>query len=85
MKMCDTKQYTPVPFEILTSENGVAYRVLFHENKNIFDEIEERLINQRFVYPPSLGAVNFHSKINYVGTIDAIAVSSSILLAFLPS
>jgi len=72
------KQYTQVPFEILTSENGVAYRVyLFHENKNIFDEIEERLINQRFVYPPSLGAVNFHSSINYVDTIDAIAVSSS--------
>lgn len=63
-------QHTQVPFEILTGENGVAFRVyLHHKDQEILNEIENRLKNQNYAYPPSLGTVNFHSSINYVGTI----------------
>lgn len=72
------KIHTQVPFEILTGEDGVGFRVyLFHEDKEIFNEIEDRLINQRFAFPPSLGVVNFLSSIEYISTLDADSIKGN--------
>lgn len=71
------KKHTQVPFEILTGENGIVFRVyLSHEKKEILNEIEDRLITRRFFYPPSLGGVNFLSNINYIDTVEAKEVYS---------
>lgn len=66
------KTHTQVPFEILTGDNGVCFRVyLSYKNQDLFDQIEKRIIEGRFAYPPSLGTVNFNGSISYVGTVEA--------------
>lgn len=72
------KLHTQIPFEMLTGDEGVCFRVYLSHNDNaIFNEIEERLINRNFAYPPSLGAVNFLSNISYINTIEGNLVKEN--------
>ncbi|RLG41366.1 MAG: type I-B CRISPR-associated protein Cas5 [Thermoproteota archaeon] len=60
---------------ILSDEKNLSeirYRVfLSHENEEIIEELEERLRERRFHYPPSLGTANNLATVNYVDTVDA--------------
>lgn len=65
------KEHTQVPFEMLTSKNGVCFRIyLSHKDKGVFDEIQKRLVEQKFAYPPCLGGANFLSSIDYIDTLE---------------
>jgi len=52
-------------------DKEVRYRVFFcHANEALYGELKERLINQRFVYPPCLGMATFIASIDYIGEGD---------------
>lgn len=60
---------TQIPLEILLPENGddITYRVYFyHADKEIYDELKQRLEERRFVYPPYMGLSEFLASIDNV-------------------
>lgn len=68
---------TQIPLEILMSDSqviqNIAYRVYFyHDENNIYSDLKNRLIEQKFVYPPYLGISEFLATIKYIaeGEID---------------
>lgn len=59
-------EHTQIPFEIITGcdeECKVSYRIYVASDENFMDELQERLINNRFVYPPSMGTVFFQGSV----------------------
>lgn len=79
-KIVDFSKHTQIPLEILLPEEGndITYRVYFyHENENhkgdkIYDELKQRLEEQRFVFPPYMGITEFLASIEYIdeGTVS---------------
>jgi CRISPR-associated protein Cas5h len=64
------KAPTQVPVEILLPQNNkeIKYRIFFyHAYDALYKNLKERLIDQRFVYPPYLGMTEFIASIDYVG------------------
>lgn len=62
---------TQIPLEILMSDNqsiqDITYRVYFyHRESNIYSNLKDRLIEQKFVYPPFLGMSEFLATIKYI-------------------
>lgn len=54
------KEHTQIPFEVLTNEKEVQYRIYFwHEEKDLLDEMERRLDQGQFFYTPCMGAAPF--------------------------
>lgn len=63
---------TQIPFEILTSDNGVSYRIYVScKDESIMKELERRIREHKYVYPPYLGAAPFNCRIEYVGLFHA--------------
>lgn len=61
------REHTQIPFEIITGEKGLHYRVyLSHKDTGIIDELEKRAKEKKFVYSPYLGAAPFNCSISYV-------------------
>jgi CRISPR-associated protein Cas5h len=61
------KDHTQIPFEALTSQGNIRYRIyVASDDKTILEELEERLVNERYVYPPYLGVAFFTGSINYI-------------------
>ena len=61
---------TQIPIEILLPEiaEELKYRVYFyHNNKEVYEGLRERLDGQRFVFPPYLGITEFLASIDYIG------------------
>lgn len=61
---------TPIPLEILLPETGdeIIYRIYFcHVDEGVYNELKERLDEERFVYPPYLGLTEFLASIDYIG------------------
>jgi len=57
----------------------VAYRIYFsNEDNEIFEELEWRLKEKRYCYPPYLGHANMLAEVNYVATIEAKPMSGGI-------
>ncbi len=68
--LIEPEEHTQIPFEILCSEDSVTYRIyLHHKDKTIMDEIQERVKNKRYVYPPYMGAAPFSCSIDYVDRV----------------
>ena len=60
---------TQIPLEILLPEKDIEiiYRIYFyHINEGVYDELKERLEEQRFVYPPYMGATEFLASVDYI-------------------
>lgn len=71
------KEHTQIPFEIVTSEGNVSYRVyVHHDNNEIMRELEKRIRERRYVYPPYFGAAPFSCNVEYVGSFNAEEASS---------
>ncbi|MFD3157027.1 type I-B CRISPR-associated protein Cas5b [Haloimpatiens sp. FM7330] len=67
--------HTQIPFELITSDEVVHYRVYLSSVDNkIIDNIEKRAKQNKYIYAPYLGAAPFNCYIDYVdrikGTID---------------
>lgn len=64
------KEHTQIPFEMITGEKGVKYRLyLSHKDRNIMNELEKRVKDKDFFYSPYLGAAPFNCSINYIDRI----------------
>ena len=71
------KNHTQVPFEVVAGENDVCFRIyLSHVDSNITDELEYRIIENKFVYPPYLGSANFGCAVKYIDTLEAVYTES---------
>lgn len=64
-------QHTQVPFEIIFPQNmtdNICYRIFFHhKNEKIMENLEEKLINYDFCFPPYLGITEFVGKVEFIG------------------
>lgn len=70
------KEHTQIPFEILASENKVSYRVYVASND--FDDLEifiNRLREERYVFPPSMGTAFFSADISLIAVADFMQYS----------
>ncbi|NLU09812.1 MAG: type I-B CRISPR-associated protein Cas5 [Tepidanaerobacter acetatoxydans] len=75
--------HTQIPIEIILPKNiekdKLCYRVYFwHKNEKVMEELCERLLNRKFVYPVSLGLSEFLGNIGNVQICEEFeAVKSS--------
>jgi CRISPR-associated protein Cas5h len=62
---------TQIPLEFLLpeSDNEITYRMYFYhaDDGEIYDELKQRLEEQKFVYPPYMGLSEFLAYIDYLG------------------
>jgi CRISPR-associated protein Cas5h len=61
---------TQIPLEILLPEKGydITYRIYFyHIDEKVYDNLKDRLEEQRFVFPPYMGITEFLASIDYIG------------------
>ncbi|MBA5851224.1 type I-B CRISPR-associated protein Cas5 [Clostridium sp. cel8] len=66
--LIDPKEHTQIPFEIVTSDEMIIYRVyVSSDNKEIMNKLEYSIKNKSFEYTPYLGAAPFNCSINFVG------------------
>ncbi|OPJ62163.1 type I-B CRISPR-associated protein Cas5b [Clostridium oryzae] len=71
-EVVDPKKHTQIPFEILTGDRGVIYRIYFsHQNENIMQELERRLKEKKYYFAPYMGAASFNCSIEYIGSSAA--------------
>lgn len=69
--------HTQVPFEVLAAEDNVGFRIyLTHDDVDILNEIESRIIKNKLVFPLYLGSASFGCSISYVDTLDAVFVEN---------
>jgi len=62
------KEHTQVPFEIVTSEGILGYRVYVnHIDERLMEDLEDRLKNNRFYYVPYLGVASFNLSLEFKG------------------
>lgn len=65
------KEHTQIPFELVTGNQGVVYRIyIHHEDGKLMDELAERCIKRRPVFTPYLGAAPFGCSINFIDRIN---------------
>ena len=77
-KIISPDEHTQIPFEILTGENGVGFRIYVnHTDDEIFHRLEELLKENKVHFIPYLGAAPFNCSINYVGKFKAIEEESN--------
>ena len=66
------KNHTQIPFEILTGDDGVAYRIYFSSNQaEIMDRMTESVREGWSWYPPYLGSAPFQCSLTYVCDTEA--------------
>lgn len=72
------RDHTQIPFEALTSNGNIRYRVYVAcDNESLFEELESRLTNERYVYPPYLGVAFFTAGINYIGRAEIKSIDNN--------
>lgn len=75
-EIINPKDHTQIPFEMVTGDNGVAYRVYVnHIDEDIMNELEDRLKKGKYYFIPYLGSAPFNCRINFVGKFDAVVES----------
>lgn len=61
------KNHTQIPFEVLTNDKCVKYRIYFsHKDEEIMEELRRRLRDKKYYYSPYLGAAPFGCKIELI-------------------
>lgn len=75
--------HTQIPFEVLTSQEKVAYRIYFdHQDASIYRELERRLREQKYYFAPYLGAAPFQCHIKNVDYSTEEIIDNQKELAF---
>lgn len=65
------KEHTQIPFEILTGDEDIRYRFyVTHEDEKVLKEIEQRVSNNKPVYPLCFGSAPFSCYIDYVDKVE---------------
>lgn len=65
------RNHTQIPFEVLTSKDQIRYRIYFeHEDKELMEELDTRLKEHRYCYPPYLGPAPFQCSVKRVDFRD---------------
>ncbi|MHA1204183.1 MAG: type I-B CRISPR-associated protein Cas5b [Candidatus Heimdallarchaeaceae archaeon] len=68
--------YAPVNLNIL---RNVAYRIFFQcEDENVMKELQLRLKNHQYCYPPYLGHANMLAEVRFVGSFNLKKLESGI-------
>ncbi|ABS60789.1 type I-B CRISPR-associated protein Cas5b [Fervidobacterium nodosum] len=68
----DPDEHTQIPFEIITSNDKVIYRVYVnHVDQTIMEDLEYRLKNNKFCYIPYFGVAPFNISIDLKGKFQA--------------
>lgn len=61
------KNHTQIPFEILTNDKLIVFRIyFFHQDEELIRELEQRIVDQEYFYPPYLGVASFNCRISKV-------------------
>lgn len=68
------KNHTQVPVEFLTSSEDVCFRVYLSCEEELFFEIKSALVEERYIYLPSLGLAYCLADINYIGEFEVSVV-----------
>lgn len=73
-KIFNPKEHTQIPFEIITSDEGmVSYRLYInHSDKNIMEELEKRIVDKKYYYSPYLGAAPFNCAFEFIDRVEGI-------------
>ncbi|OFI05279.1 CRISPR-associated protein Cas5 [Clostridium acetireducens DSM 10703] len=67
----EPKEHTQIPFEIITEDSNVIYRIyVSHKDKKIMDEIERRLIEKKYYYSPYMGAAPFSCNLKFIDRVN---------------
>jgi CRISPR-associated protein Cas5h len=65
------KDHTQIPVEILTGDDGVEYTIYIScADKNLMDELEYRVKDNKYVYSPYLGAAPFNCSFQFCRRLD---------------
>ncbi|RMD02174.1 type I-B CRISPR-associated protein Cas5 [Clostridium autoethanogenum] len=65
------KDHTQIPVEILTGDDGIKYTIYINcGNKNLMNELEYRIKNNKYVYSPYLGAAPFNCTFQFCHRFD---------------
>lgn len=77
------KQHTQIPYELVCGEPEVRYRIYFANDTHIYEELKDRLIKNKYVFPPYLGAASFAAAVDFIGEVQAerFTANEFILLA----
>lgn len=68
------KNHTQVPVEFLTSSEDVCFRVYLSCEEKLFFEIKSALVEERYIYSPSLGLAYCLADIDYIGEFEVSVV-----------
>ncbi|MEY8304157.1 type I-B CRISPR-associated protein Cas5b [Anaerosalibacter bizertensis] len=65
------KDHTQIPFELLMGDNNIRYRFyITHEDKKVLATIEERISENRPVFPLYFGSAPFGCYIDYIDILE---------------
>jgi len=73
---------TQVKFDYLTD---VAFRVYISSSSDIFSELTQRIMNNKYYYPPYLGHANLLAEIEYVGVFKLNSIDKGEFSTIIPS
>lgn len=67
------KEHTQIPFELLTADKGVSYRVYvaMPEMDELLEELSTRIREHRYYYTPYLGSASFQAHLQLVDIVNA--------------
>lgn len=67
------KAHTQIPVEILRGQDGrVSYRIVAVAEDGVVEELEQRIAEKRFVFPPTLGTSFFQADVDFVTVAEAV-------------
>jgi len=71
-------EHTQIPFEIITGcyDDKVSYRIYVASDEPFMEELQERLIKNKFVYPPCMGTVFFQGDIENANICEIFCENS---------
>lgn len=71
----EPSDHTQIPAEIITGDDGVCYKIYInHKDRNIMDELEYRIKNNKYVFAPYFGAAPFNCVFSYIERTDGEVV-----------
>lgn len=70
-ELINPKEHTQIPFEIVTGDQGVKYRIYVkHERTEFMDKLYSILKSKTPAYPPYFGAAPFNANFTLVGIFN---------------
>ena len=78
------KNHTQIPFEVLTNDKCVKYRIYFsHKDEEIMEELRRRLKYKKYYYSLFLGADHFGWKNEYKEVHEKISIDSIVNVKYI--